>query len=137
MAKFTLTDAFVEINSVDLSDHVLSVTLDHRAELVDATAMGTAGTRERVGGLKDWQVDVEFQQDFAASNVDDTLNGLVGTTFTVDIRPTSAARSTTNPSYTGTGILENYQPVSANAVGDIATTSCTIMAAGALTRATA
>ena len=40
MATFVFTDASVTINSVDLSDHVRSVTLDLSAEEQDDTAMG-------------------------------------------------------------------------------------------------
>lgn len=135
MATQAFTDAFVSINSVDLSDHVRSVTLNYAAEMLDETAMG-ATTRTRKGGLKDWSLEVEFNQDFAASEVDVTLFSLVGTTFTVIVRPdNSEGVGTTNPNYTGTGILESYPPL-AGAVGDLHTTSITIQSAGALSRAT-
>ena len=134
MAEFVFTDASVVVNAVDLSDHVRQVTLNYSAELQDDTAMGD-DTRSRIGGLKDWSMEVEFNQDFAASEVDVTLFGLVGTTFTVTLKPTSGAVSATNPSYSGTGILESYPPMGGS-VGDIATTSITIQAAGTLTRAT-
>ena len=39
MAVFAFTDASVTINSVDLSDHVKSVTLSLTAEELDTTAM--------------------------------------------------------------------------------------------------
>lgn len=135
MATLVLNNAYVSINSVDLSDHVRQVTVNYQAELLDETAMG-ATTRARKGGLKDWSMTIEFLQDFAAGEVDATLFGLVGTTFTVEVRPTSAARSATNPGYTGTGILESYPPLG-NAVGEMAMTTVTIQAAGDLSRATA
>ena len=135
MAAFVLTDAFVSINGVDLSDHVRSVTLDYKAELQDDTAMGDT-TRSKLGGLKDWSVQIEFNNDFAASNVDATLFPLVGSTFTVILRPIKATVvGTTNPNYTGTGILESYPPLGGG-VGDMATTSVSIQAAGTLSRAT-
>jgi hypothetical protein len=135
MATLVLTDADVVINSVNLSSAVRSVTVNYSAELQDETAMGD-DTRIRLGGLKDWSMDMEFNQDFAAANVDATLFPLVGTTFAVEVKPTSGAVSATNPKYTGTGILESYPPLG-NAVGDLATTSITIQSAGTLTRATA
>lgn len=134
MAEFVFTDASVVINAVDLSDHVRQVTLNYSAELQDDTAMGD-DTRSRIGGLKDWSMELEFNQDFAAAEVDVTLFPLVGSTFTVTLKPTSAAVSATNPSYSGTGILESYPPLGGS-VGDLATTSVTIQAAGTLTRAT-
>lgn len=136
MATQVFSDAFVSINGVDLSDHVRSVTLNYSAELVDETAMGDT-TRKRKGGLKDWSLDVEFNQDFAASEVDVTLFTLVGSTFTVIVRAdNSDGVSSTNPNYTGTGILESYPPITGG-VGDLHTTSITIQSAGTLSRATA
>lgn len=135
MAQKVLTNAYVVLNSVNLSDHVKQVTLDYKAELQDSTAMGDT-TRERLGGLKDWTLTIEFFQDYAASNVEATLFPLVGTTFAVEVRADAGAVSTSNPKYTGTGILEGL-PLVSGSVGDMAMASVTINAAGALTRATA
>jgi hypothetical protein len=134
MAELVFTDAFVEINSVDLSDHVRQVTLNYSAELQDSTAMGDT-TRERLGGLKDWSLTVEFNQDFAASEVDATLFSIVGTVFGVEVRATSSARSATNPGYNGNGILESYAPFGGG-VGDLLVAPVTIQAAGTLSRST-
>ena len=132
MALFIFDDAKVTINGVDLSDHVKQVTLNYSAEMQDDTIMGD-DTRSRLGGLKDWSIDVEFAQDHATSKVDVTLFAIVGTTFPIILVPTSATVSAVNPKYTGTGILETYPPMG-GAVGDIAVTSITIQAAGTLTR---
>ena len=134
MASFVLNDASVTINSVDLSDHVQSVTINYGAEMQDETAMSD-DTRINKGGLKTWSMDIQFKQDHAASEVDATLFSLVGTTFTVAVRPTSSAVGSTNPSFTGTGCLESYNPVGGS-VGDLATTSVTIQSAGTLSRST-
>lgn len=132
MAVFVLKDYFVKLGSETLSDHVKSLTLNYSAELQDDTAMGD-DTRSRIGGLKDWSLDIEFLQDFGASEVDVTLEPLVGETFSVELRPTSGTVSSTNPKYYGTGILESYPPM-AGAVGDLAMTNITILAAGTLNR---
>lgn len=110
MANLVFTNAYVSLNSVDLSSCVKSVTLDYKAELQDDTAMGDT-SRSRIGGLKDWSMTVEFFQDYASNKVDQTLFSLVGTIFAVEVRPTTASRSATNPGYTGNVILESYQPV--------------------------
>ena len=135
MAEFVFTDPYLTINAVDLADHVRSARLNYSAEMKDITAGGD-DTRIRLGGLKDWSIDVEFNQDFAASKVDATLFGLVGSTFAIELRPSSGAVSATNPKFTGTGILESYPPID-GAIGDEATVSITIQAAGTLSRATA
>lgn len=134
MATFVLTDASVTINSVDLSDHVRSVTMSYEAESVDDTNMADT-TRINTGGLLNYGVEVEFSQDFAASEVDATLFSLVGSTTTVVIKPTSSAVSSTNPSFSGTMLLTSYTPVTGT-VGDLATATASFVPAGALTRAT-
>lgn len=136
MTEFVMLDAFVEINSVDLSDHVRSVTLNYESELQDKTAMGDTA-REFLGGLKNWSLDLEMNSDFAAASVDATLFPLVGTTFTVTVRPDkSDGVSPTNPNFTGTGILGSYPPFGGT-IGELAITRVTIQSSGTLTRATA
>lgn len=135
MATFVFTDAYVSVASTDLSDHVKSVTLNYSAELQDDTVMGDT-TRSRVGGLKDWSVEIEFLQDYAASKVDATLFTLVGSTAALVVRPdNSDGVGATNPNYTGTGVLESYSPMGGS-LGEMAATTATFQAAGTLSRAT-
>lgn len=134
MATLAFTNGFCSINGVDLSAFTRSVNINYSAELLDETNMGD-DTRVNKGGLKNWSAEVEFNQDFAASSTDVSLFSLVGTTFTVIFRPTASAVSTTNPNFTGTGILESYNPLG-NSVGDLATANITIQSAGTLSRAT-
>lgn len=133
MASFAFTDAHVTINAVDLSDHIRKVTIKAEVDDLENTAMGAA-SKGRIGGLKDWTIDFEFNQDFAASNVDATLWPLLGTVVTVTVRPTSAAKSATNPEYSGPALVKEYTPMDGS-VGDLATTSVSWPGAGALTRA--
>jgi len=63
------------------------------------------------------------------------MNGLVGTTTTVVILPTSAAVGATNPSWTlADTYVAGYQPIDGS-VGDLSTTSVDFQG-GTLTRAT-
>jgi hypothetical protein len=112
MAKLVLTDVFVEVAGVDLSARVDSVTLNFGPALVESSAFGSSSVR-RLAGVKDWSVDLQFQQDFAAGQVDATLSGpaLAGTAVTVELRPTTAARSATNPAYRGSAFIESYTPL--------------------------
>lgn len=135
MAEFVLTNAHLTVNSVDLSDHVRSVTVNYSAELQDTTAMG-GDARGRLAGLKEWSVDVDFNQDYAASKVDATLFGLVGAAaFTIAVRPASSSVTATNPEYTGLALLESYTPISGS-VGDGATASVRLVGSATLTRST-
>jgi len=136
MAKFAATDYSIVVNAVDLSDHLVSASLPLEQASEEVTAMGD-GSRTYIVGLKDATLDLEFRQNFAASEVDATLwaifDGDAAVTFT--IKPTSAAVGSTNPSYSGSVILTQYDPFGAS-VGDTANTSPSFQVTGAVTRAT-
>lgn len=135
MASFAYIDASVTINSVDLSDFVTSCTINYEAEELDDSAMGDT-SRSRLGGLKNWSIDLELNQDFAASATDVTLFSIVGSVVAIDIRPATGSVSSTNPKFTGSALVQNYNPLSGS-VGDLAKTSCQLLGSGTLTRATA
>lgn len=121
MAAIVLIDADITVNGVVLSDRANSVTLTYEIESVEATVFG--GNRSFVGGLQNIAVEVEFLQDFAATETEATIFPLVGTQTIVTVRPSSAATSATNPLYTVSGTyLASHTPVAA-AVGEMAMTS--------------
>lgn len=134
MTTFAFTDAYVSVGGVDLSDWVTSVQLDVSAAELETTAMG-ATNRTRIGGLKDWSISIEFNADFANSAVDQTLWPLLGTAAAIEVRPTSASASATNPKFTGSALVSKLPPVGGG-VGDLAKVSVQWPAATALTRAT-
>ncbi len=124
MAQIVLTDASITINSISLGSRANSVTLNYEVDSVEVTAFGDTG-HKFTGGLQNISVEVSFMQDFAAANVEATIYPLVGTTTTLVIKPTSAAVSATNPSYTVTGAyLASHTPVAAS-VGELAMTELT------------
>lgn len=136
MANQMLYNAFVSINGVDLSSHVRSVQISYEANMLDDTMMGDA-TKSNKPGLKNWSITLEFEQDYAAAQVDATLFPLVGAAaFPIIIRPDAGVKSATNPEYTGNAVLENYQPVGGS-VGELAMAPVTLRSAGALSRAIA
>lgn len=112
MAIFTLTDCYVAINGVTLSDHADSVTVEDTRDSVDITAFG-ATNKAYTKGLGDGTITVELYQDFAAGKTHATLQPLIGssTGVTIEVRATSSARSTTNPAALMTGLLFNYNMV--------------------------
>lgn len=140
MARLVLNDAKVTINSVNLSDHIASVTISTSFDVVETTAFGSTAAKTRVAGLADNSVTLEFHQDYAASNVEATLNtigsSLIGTTTTVVVLPTSSAVSATNPSYTFTALCSEWTPINGT-VGELATASVTWPITGAVTKAVA
>lgn len=136
MPNRVLTNSYLLVNAVNLSTFVKSITLNWKAEMQDDTAMGDTA-RSRIGGLKDWDFEVEFFQDYAAGAVDATLFSLVGAAaFAVEIRGDGGAVSATNPKYTGNAVLESYQPVGGT-VGENQMAPARFLGVGTLTRATA
>src|SRR5690242_10329509 len=121
MAISILTDALVIVNGVTLSDHANQVTIEDTRDSVDVTAFG-ATNKAIAKGLGDAKITVQFFQDFAAGKVHATLQPLIGSTSTVqvEVRPTSAARSTTNPAAVMQGLLMNYSMLGGG-VGDAST----------------
>lgn len=118
MAIFTMIDCLVIVNGVTLSDHANSVTVEDTRDSVDITAFG-ATSKVVTKGLGDAKINVTFFQDFAAAKVHATLQPLIGssTGIVVEVRPTSAARSATNPAALMTGLLMNYNMLDGS-IGD-------------------
>ena len=126
--------AVLTINSVDLSAHMTSASLEINYDDVETTAFGDA-VRTRIAGLGDATLNVTFNLDFAASEVDATLNGLVGTATAFVFKPTSASVSATNPSYAGSALVTSLTPINAE-IGALSTASVSWPVSGAITRAT-
>lgn len=123
MAKFTLTDAFIQVNGVTLSDHGNNVAVEDNREQIDFTAFG-ATCKVYGKGLGDGKITIGFFQDFAGGSVHATLQPLISSTtpVTVEVRPTSGARSATNPGIVMSALLFNYSGLSGG-VGEASTMS--------------
>jgi hypothetical protein len=129
MAKEVLTQASVLVNSVDLSDHASSVSMEDAADEVEVTGFTTSDYREFIPGLKDGNITVTFFNDHAAGSVADTLQPLYtsGGTFPLRIKPDVAG----TVAYTMTARLYN-NPLLNGAVGDANTIDVTFRNAGTL-----
>lgn len=137
MPKHVLTDARVEINGVNLSTFARSVTISTPRDQVETTAMGQTA-KSYAPGLKDATVEVEYYQGYGAAEVDAVHDPLSSSTtpFTVKIRATTGAITTTNPEWQMSALLYDYSPM-AGSVGDANTTTVSYANAGSgITRAT-
>tara|TARA_R110000824_G_scaffold31886_5_gene103516 strand:- start:10 stop:417 length:408 start_codon:yes stop_codon:yes gene_type:complete len=134
MAEFVLTNAYLTVNSVDLSAYVTSITISQSADSVEDTSMGDTA-RSYLGGLKTGTIDISFNQDFAAAKTEATIYPLIGTTTVVVIKPTPSAVSVTNPSYTATVLVTEWTSVEGS-VGDLATASVSWPITGNVAKAT-
>ena len=135
MAKFVATDYRITINGTDFSSSLAAATLDISAAEQEVTAFGDTFV-QRISGLKDASISLDFHQDFGAASVDAVLFPLLGSNATVVIAPTSGATAATNPAYSGVFLCTEYQPY-ASSVGDLATLSVSWpIASGTISRGT-
>lgn len=132
MAAFPLLDARLTVATVNMSSFLTSATLNVEVEELESTAMGNLW-RTRLGGLKDFSFDMEFNDDKAAAAVDVTFWPLLGTVVPFTIRATTAAIGATNPEYTGSLLVSQLTPIDGS-VGDLAKNSLTWPGSGALVR---
>lgn len=118
MAITVLTNAYLTVNGVDLSNHCDKITVEDNRDQVDITAFG-ASNKTYTKGLGDGKFTVEFFQDFAGGSVHATLQPLIGssTAVTVEARAVNSARSTTNPGIVMSALLMNYNALDGS-VGD-------------------
>ena len=132
MAKLVLTDAKVVINSVNLSDHITNITLDSKTDVIETTGFSQT-SKNRVSGLTDNTVTLDFVQDFASSSVEATIYPLVGTVVAITVAPTSGADViTSNPTYSFNALVSDWTPLK-GAVGQLSTASVTWSISGAIT----
>jgi hypothetical protein len=134
MPRIVLTNAFISVGGVDLSDLVASVTLNSTFDVVETTAFSSTAAKTRVAGLADNSVTLEFHQDYATGEVEQTIYPLLGTAAAVIVKPNGASTSAFNPSYTCSAIIAEWTPINGS-VGELATASVTWPVTGAITKA--
>ena len=134
MAKFVLTNPAITINSVDLADRIASVSLNSTRAEVPTTAFGDEAVT-RIAGLGDNSITLSFHEDFASSEVHQTIYPLIGTTTSVVVKPVNATTATDNPSFTMTVLVTEW-PILNGAVGDLAAADVTWPVSGLITKST-
>jgi hypothetical protein len=126
MAVFLSNGVQVVLNSVDLSDHVTSATINRVFEELEISAMGDTA-RKYTKGLETSTITLDFLNDNLASgagSVRAALQAAWGTTVTITLKQTNAVVSTTNPEYQSTILVNNTTDIN-GAVGDISSQSIT------------
>jgi hypothetical protein len=119
-----LSNPVVTINSIDMTDQISASTLTRVIEALESTSFGKTA-RVYVSGLENSTLTLTAYNSFATSETYSTLSGLVGTSTTVKIKPTSAATSATNPESTLTGCYLETLPIVNAALGALDTIDIT------------
>jgi hypothetical protein len=127
------TNAAKTTPSVDISSYVTGVTINQVADELEVTAMGDTA-HKFVAGLQSGTFTIDFLNDWAASQVMQTLNDAFGQTLSVSaITVKGTAVSAANPTYQFSILVNNLTPVGTAGVGDIASSSVTFTMNSALT----
>ena len=123
MAIYLSNGVVVTLNSVALSDHVTSATINRSFDELEVTAMGD-NAHKFVKGLEASTITLDFLNDTAASNVNATLQAAWGTTVALTLKQTSAITSATNPLFSTTVLVNNTQDINGSPA-DISSQSIT------------
>ena len=135
MAVFLNNGVGVKVNSVDLSDHVNSITLNRNFDELEVTAMGDSG-HKFIKGLEASSVTISFLNDTASASVLATLQAAWGTNVTVVLlQNKGTAVSATNPLYTMTCLVNGTTDIN-GATGDVSTQDVTFNVSGTTVVAT-
>lgn len=136
MATVTnLTQPYFEIDSNDFSDQCTSASIAYEIEALEATTFDDSA-RNYTAGLQNNEITATLFISYGASEVEDILQGLIGTTFDTVVGATGSSPAADNPVYTLTGgYLASFTPINGD-FGTLSTVDITIQG-GALTRAVA
>ena len=120
---------------IDLTDHVVALTVNRGFDELDVTAMGGGG-HAFVAGLEASTISVDLLNDTATASVLQTLNSLVGTNaafkaaqLVVPGAPSTATISATNPLYSGLVLVNKITPI-VGKVGDVQVQTLTFSVSG-------
>lgn len=130
-----LQNPTVSVGGNDLTDQCTAASLVRVIEQLEKTAFGSTN-RSYTAGLENSTVTLSLYQSFATTETYDYLKSIVGTSTTVVIRATSAAKSVTNPEFTLTGCYLESLPIIAGSYGQLSTIDLNFVG-GAYTVATA
>jgi len=121
---FYLANPQVTIASTDMSDQCTAATFTRVTESLEQTSFGNTA-RSYTAGLQNNEVTLTMYQSYIGSETYDILKGLVGTTTTVIVKPTTAADGPTNPGFTLTGCYLETLPIVNASLGELSTIDIT------------
>ena len=98
---------------IDATSYCQAVEVPMTSEMKDGETFGSVGFKVRYCGLKDGALTLTLLNDFATGLLDSKLYTLWSTQALTyfDVKPTSAARGTSNPSFVGAVYINDYKPM--------------------------
>jgi hypothetical protein len=117
------TNAAPTTPSIDISSYVTNAVITQIVDELEVTTQGDNSHRF-VAGLQSATFSIDFLNDWAAAQVNDTLSAAFGKTLAVSvITVKGTAVSATNPTYQFSILVNNLTPVGQGGVSEIASSS--------------
>ena len=127
------TNAAPTTPSIDISSYVTNAVINQIVDELEVTAMGDTA-HKFVAGLQSATFSVDFINDWAASQVNETLSAAFGKTLAVSvITVKGTAVSATNPTYQFSILVNNLTPICQGGVAEVATSSLSFTVNSAVT----
>ena len=119
--------------SVDISSFVTNAVINQIVDELEVTAMGDTA-HKFVAGLQSGTFSIDIINDWAASQINDTLRNAFGLTLAVSVITVKGTTvSATNPSYQFSILVNNLTPIGTGGVAEIATSSLSFTVNSAIT----
>jgi hypothetical protein len=119
--------------SIDISAYVTNAVINQIVDELEVTAMGDT-SHKFVAGLQSATFSIDFINDWAASQVMQTLNAAFGATLSVSvITVKGTVVSAANPSYQFSILVNNLTPLGQGGVAEVATSSLSFTVNSAVT----
>jgi len=127
------TAAAPTVPSIDISSYVTNAVINQIVDELEVTAMGDSA-HKFVAGLQSATFTIDFINDWATSQVMQTLNAAFGQTLGVSvITVKGTAVSAANPTYQFSILVNNLTPLGQGGVSEIATSSLSFTVNSAVT----
>ena len=127
------TNAAPTVPSIDISAYVTNAVINQIVDELEVTAMGDTA-HKFVAGLQSGTFTIDFINDWAAGQVNETLSAAFGKTLAVSvITVKGTVVSATNPSYQFSILVNNLTPIGQGGVSEIATSSLSFTVNSAIT----
>lgn len=127
------TAAAPTVPSIDISAYVTNAVINQIVDELEVTAMGDSA-HKFVAGLQSGTFTIDFINDWASSQVMQTLNAAFGQTLAISVITVKGTTvSAANPTYQFSILVNNLTPVGQGGVAEIATSSVTFTVNSAIT----
>ena len=127
------TAAAPTVPSIDISSYVTNAVINQIVDELEVTSMGDLSHRF-VAGLQSATFSIDFINDWASTQVMQTLNAAFGQTLAVSvITVKGTVVSASNPTYQFSVLVNNLTPIGQGGVAEVATSSLSFTVNSAVT----